>query len=103
MGTLILLPFYLWELGETGMMELSAASLGSIAYVGVVASVAAFFLWGKGVAALGAARAGLYLHLMPVFTSVLAFSLLGESIARGTMMGAPLVLLGIGMVSRSPH
>ena len=72
----------------------------SIGYIAVFASVIAFQLWLRGVAHLGPARAGQFLHLMPVFGAILAFVILGEVPTPIQIAGAVLVLSGLAVFER---
>jgi drug/metabolite transporter (DMT)-like permease len=78
----------------------SPAVLLSIGYIAVFASVIAFQLWLRGVARVGPARAGQFLHLMPVFGAVLAFVILGEVPTPMQIAGAILVLSGLAVFER---
>lgn len=73
---------------------------GGILYLGIGASVAAFCAWQAGVSRIGAARAGVFLHLVPVFTLVLGVLFLNEQLAWQKVIGVALVLLGV-MLSRT--
>ncbi len=57
-----------------------------------------FFI--RGVAILGANRAGLFINLVPIFGALLAVSILGESFRAYHMVGLALVLGGIAMAER---
>jgi len=78
------------------------ALAAGVAYIGVGASVVAFLCWNRGVALVGPARAGVYIHLMPVFGAVLGFLLLGESLQPYHALGAALVATGIVLTQRRP-
>lgn len=96
----LMLPLY-YLFAPTPLASLGSANvLLSIGYIALFSSVFAFLLWSRGVAALGPARAGQFVHLMPVFGPVLAFVLLGESPTAAQMAGAVLVLGGIALVER---
>jgi len=71
--------------------------MAGVAYVAVGSSVIAFYCWNRGVMSIGPARAGIYLHLMPVFGSVLAFLLLDETLEGYHLWGAALVFTGIAL------
>lgn len=79
------------------VVDWSVEVVAGVAYVALGASVAAFFCWNRGVQLIGPGRAGIYLHLMPVFGPLLAFLLLGESLAAYHLAGAVLVFTGIGL------
>lgn len=70
----------------------------ALAYIVVFPSALAFWLWGHGVARLGPARAGQFIHLMPVFGAVLAMAILGERIVAAQLAGAAIVFAGIAAV-----
>ena len=72
-----------------------AVSASAILYVALFASLAAYALWNAGVAAIGASHAGVFLHLMPAFGSVLAAVLLGESFRAFHAAGIALILAGV--------
>jgi drug/metabolite transporter (DMT)-like permease len=58
------------------------------------------WLWQIGVARLGASRAGLFLYIEPLATTVLAVPLLGESFTAFTAIGGSLVILGVWVAQR---
>jgi drug/metabolite transporter (DMT)-like permease len=67
----------------------------SLLYLGILALALAHWFWQEGIAAMGAARAGVYLYLEPVATTVLAIPLLHESFGIFTALGGCLVLGGV--------
>lgn len=94
-GLLWIAPFYAWELARGARLRLDAASAAAILYVALFASIAAYALWNAGVAAIGAGRAGAFLHLMPAFGAVLAAVLLGEAFRAFHAAGIALILAGV--------
>ena len=73
--------------------------MAAIAYVGIAASVLAFWCWNRGIAGVGASKAGLYLHLMPVFAALLAVAFLGERLYAYHGVGMALVATGLFLSS----
>ncbi len=94
-GVPILLPAYVWELSTGRGFEINVATVASLAYYGTFPSLAAYQCWNSGVAALGAQRAGLYVHLMPVFVALLSFLILGESLHVYHVPGIALIAAGL--------
>ncbi|HEY6097951.1 MAG TPA: DMT family transporter, partial [Anaeromyxobacter sp.] len=88
-------PFYALEVARGARLHLDAPTAASVAYVAIFASVLAYLLWNGGVAAIGASRAGVFLHLMPAFGSLLAVALLGESFRWFHGVGIALILAGV--------
>ena len=98
-GLIILTPFYLRELFTVGGFRVSAASLSTILYLALFASVLAFIFWNRAVRTIGANRAGPFIHLMPVFSTILAVIFLGETIQGYHLQGVGLIFAGIAMTS----
>lgn len=99
-GDLSVLPLYAVEsaLGEpmTWTWDIALA-IGAVA---LLSSVLAYVFWNRGVEALGAGVAGLFVHLMPVFGIILAWLVLGEHLALYHVAGIALILAGIYATSR---
>lgn len=99
-AVLTLLPFAAWEAAARSP-QLSLRVLGSDLYMGVGPSVLCYLLWSRGVAALGANRAGLFLYLIPVFGSLVSVLVLGEQPEPYLAVGFGMVLAGLGLANRS--
>ena len=94
-GTVFILPFYLWEVANLPAMRLSAEGIGMILYTAVFASVLAYLFWNRAVEIGGANLAGVMFNLTPVFVVILAVTLLGERPAWYQGAGLALIFLGI--------
>ena len=91
----ILVPFYMWELNTLGGFAVNTSSVLVIAYVALFASIAAFLCWNAGVHQVGANKAGLFIHLIPLFASVFSIAFLGESLKSYHFIGIIPILAGI--------
>lgn len=100
-GLIFLLPFYGWEVMTQAGPVWNLHSLLSLAYVSVVPSVLAYLLYNVCVDRLGPARAGLSIHLIPVFGAILSVLLLGEPLQWYHMAGMLLIFSGIICASLS--
>jgi len=94
-GLLWIAPFAAAEAWGGARVAWDGATAATLGYVGLMASVVAYAAWNQGVAELGSARAGAFIHLLPVFASLLAAVLLGESFHAFHAVGIGLVLLGV--------
>lgn len=99
-AVLMMLPLYLWQYSVDLHWLARPPVAGGVLYVAVFASIFAFLLWNRGVAEIGAGRAGMYLYLMPVFGALLSLVLLGEDVHAYQLAGGAFVLGGIGLVNR---
>ena len=91
----ILAPFYGWELSTLGGFAITPSSVLVIAYVALFASIAAFVCWNAGVHQMGANKAGLFIHLIPLFASIFSIAFLGESLKSYHFIGLVPILAGI--------
>jgi drug/metabolite transporter (DMT)-like permease len=98
-GLIALVPFYLMELSLGKVMVVSTTSVVTIIYVAVFASVLAFLFWNRAVSELGANVAGPFIHLMPVFSTILAVLFLGEEFTEIHAKAIVLIFSGIVLAS----
>ncbi len=101
-GLLFSLPFYFREFMVLGGFSLTPARLASLAYVAIFPSVLSFIFWNYSVDKVGANRAGIFIHLMPVFSIVLAILFLGEQLRGFHAFGMLLIFAGI-VLTTLPH
>jgi drug/metabolite transporter (DMT)-like permease len=94
-GVFFISPFYIWEIGTGKTMSFTPASMGSIIYVALFASVLAYIFWNKAVHTIGANKTGIFIHLMPVFSILLAMIFLDEKLRGYHIMGSILIFSGI--------
>jgi len=99
-GTLVLLPLYLWEVLTVAVMQVKLSSLLVIAYVIVFPSIVSYLCFNRGVELVGANRAGLFIHLMPVFGSLMAVLFLDETFKWYHGVGVILIGTGIYLATR---
>ena len=100
LGIIFLLPLYIWELAAGATLTLTLPVSLSFLYVALFPSIVAYFCWNRGVEVLGANRAGLFMNLIPVFTSILAILFLGETLQPFHIIGMALVFGGMVLFNR---
>jgi drug/metabolite transporter (DMT)-like permease len=94
-GTLGILPLYLWEVTSGVSMSFTPTTLLSVLYVAIFASILAYLFWNHAVEQVGPNRAGQFVHLIPVFGSLMSVVLLGERLWFYHLAGILLVAVGI--------
>lgn len=93
-------PFAVWEALSGFLLQPTAATLSSILYVAIFPSVLAIGAWNRGIELIGSNRAGLFLHLIPVYSAVLAGVFLGEVLGLFHVVGFLLILAGVWLAAR---
>ena len=99
-GTIVLAPFYAWETLLVRSVPLEFGTVGAVAYLAVFPSVLAFFCYNRAVQAVGANRAGVFIHLVPVFGIFMAVAFLGEKFSVTHLVGMGLIFAGIAIAAR---
>jgi drug/metabolite transporter (DMT)-like permease len=98
-GSMMILPFYIWEVMQGGRIEGGLPSWLAMAYIAVFPSFIAYLFFNRGIELIGPARAGQSWHLMPVFGSVLAVLFLGETFYVYHAIGIAMIGAGILLAS----
>ena len=69
-------------------------------YVVLFPGLASFIFWIKGVSLIGANRAGVFLHMMPILSAIMAIIIFNEKFMFYHMLGAIFILTGILLSNR---
>jgi len=102
-GVVVLLPFLGWEMAFVGTVTPDIRTLAIIATLILVPGIGAYATHGYITKHLGPSKGGLILYLSPVYTSLLAWLLLGERLAVYHWIGAALVLAGLYVATGKPR
>jgi drug/metabolite transporter (DMT)-like permease len=95
MGTLLLLPFYVWETNKTPAIVWNTDLFLAIIYLGLGASVICFWIWNVAIGKLGAARTILFGNLIPIFGTIGSVVFLHEQFTWVHIASMALVFAGI--------
>jgi len=79
---------------------LDAKSVATFAFICIFPSLLGYLFLNRGIELIGANRAAPFMHLVPVFGSVLAIVLLGERFELYHAVGYGLVFTGITVATR---
>jgi len=100
-GLFLLFPAYAWEILSTAWQAPNASSLLALVYLALFPSLLAYLFFNRGVELIGANRAGQFIHLMPVFGSMLAVAFLGEAVQIFHLVGLVFIATGITLATAS--
>jgi drug/metabolite transporter (DMT)-like permease len=98
-GSMMILPFHVWETAQGGRIEGGVPSWLAMAYIAVFPSFIAYLFFNRGIELIGATRAGQSWHLMPLFGSILAMLFLGETFYAYHAVGITMIGGGILLAS----
>ena len=100
LGTLILFPFYIWELNHYPTVTFSTELIFSVLYIGIGASVICFLIWNIAIGKLGAGRTALFGNLIPVFSSIEAAVILHENFTWVHITSMLIIFAGLLLANR---
>ena len=100
-GILGILPFYAWEALHTAPLHITHEIIASFIYVGIFPSVLAVWFYNYGVGKVGPARASLFIHLMPVFGTLMSVTFIGETFYFYHVLGITAIFSGIFLSTRN--
>jgi drug/metabolite transporter (DMT)-like permease len=99
-GLIFLFPQFLFEFYNHQIIRFSIPVFFITSYVVLFAGLASYILWNKAVVIVGPNKAGIFLHLMPVFSSFMAIFLLNEKLMNFHIIGATIIIIGIYLSSK---
>lgn len=99
LGLVTLLPWVVFEYFMGLQTNLNAKGFFAVVYSAIGSLLLAGAGWAYVVKRLGAARAGVTMHLMPGITALMAMPILGESPYWYHFAGITLILAGVGLSS----
>ena len=99
-GLVFLAPVYLIEMYLGNQIILGIPFLLTLTYVVFFPGLASFIFWIKGISIIGANRAGVFLHLMPIFGAIMAMIIFKEKFMYYHIFGAIFIIAGISLSNK---
>jgi drug/metabolite transporter (DMT)-like permease len=100
LGLIFLIPIYFIEMNLGHIIVLGLPFYLTLSYVVIFPGLLAFFFWIKGISIIGANRAGVFLHLMPIFGAIMAMIIFDEKFMYYHLFGAIFILAGITLSNK---
>ncbi|MEQ9866113.1 DMT family transporter [Pectobacterium aroidearum] len=92
-------PLWIWEQGVSASVHWSLPVVTAVIFLGLFPSFISYLLYGRCVEAIGAARAGLSIHLIPVFGVAISALFLNEPVHLYHLIGIGMILAGVSLAS----
>ena len=102
-GLLFLIPIYFFEYQLGFRIQLEKPFIMILSYVVLFPGLASFILWIKGISLIGANRSGVFLHLMPILSAIMAMIIFDEKFMLYHVLGATFILTGIILSNRKTN
>ena len=95
-GLITILPYYLLHPGlPEAAVLLRTEVIGNLLFLGLIASLACFWVWNAVIERLGAVATTNYVYINPISTIIIASIVLGETITPYFLTGSAMIITGM--------
>ena len=94
-GLIFLLPLFILDISQGKTIEISSNLFYILFYVAIFPSIGSYYCWAGAVSIIGANRAGIFLSLIPLFSTIMAIYFYKEQFQFFHLIGAILIILGL--------
>ena len=102
-GLVALAPAYAWEIAQGRVINVTPTAIAGIAYTGMLPAFVGYIFYNRAVGEVGASKASLFVHLMPVFGTLLSVIFLDEIPQIYHFFGMALIFIGIFLTTLRKH
>jgi drug/metabolite transporter (DMT)-like permease len=95
LGLMFLLPQFLYELSQGLTVKINTNLGYTLIYLALFPSIGSYYCWAGAVAIIGANRAGIFLSLIPFFSTLMAIFFFNEKFQFFHLIGSILIVLGL--------
>ena len=94
-GLIFLLPLFFIDIIQDKVVEINSNFFYILFYIALFPSIGSYYCWAGAVAIIGANRAGIFLSLIPLFSTIFAIILFNEKFLFFHLIGSILIILGL--------
>jgi drug/metabolite transporter (DMT)-like permease len=94
-GLIFLLPLFVLDLLQGKTIEMSSNLFYILIYIAIFPSIGSYYCWAGAVSIIGANRAGIFLSLIPLFSTIFAILFFNEKFLFFHFIGSVLIILGL--------
>jgi drug/metabolite transporter (DMT)-like permease len=94
-GLIFILPQFLYELSQGLTVKVNTNFFYTLIYLALFPSIGSYYCWAGAVAIIGANRAGIFLSLIPFFSTIMAIIFFNEQFQFFHLIGSILIILGL--------
>jgi len=99
-GLVTLIPQFLFEFSQGKTIIINDHLIYSLIYLAIFPSIGSYYCWAGAVSIIGANRAGIFLSLIPLFSTILAMIFFDEKFLFFHFIGSVLIILGLLLSNR---
>jgi len=94
-GLIFILPQFFYELTQGQIIKFDINLAYLLIFLALFPSIGSYYCWAGAVSIIGANRAGIFLSLIPLFSTIMAILFFKEKFQFFHLIGAILIILGL--------
>jgi len=94
-GLIFIFPQFIYELSQGQTIDFDMKLFYILIFLALFPSIGSYYCWAGAVSIIGANRAGIFLSLIPLFSTIMAISFYKEQFQFFHLIGAILIILGL--------
>ena len=94
-GLISVFPQFLYEISNGQIIKFDNNLVYTLIFLALFPSIGSYYCWAGAVSIIGANRAGIFLSLIPLFSTIMAIAFFKEQFQFFHLIGAILIVLGL--------
>ena len=94
-GLICVFPQFLYEFSQGQLIKIDINLFYTLIFLALFPSIGSYYCWAGAVSIIGANRAGIFLSLIPLFSTIMAIFFFNEQFKFYHSLGAILIVLGL--------
>ena len=95
LGLIFIFPQFLYEFSQGQFIKFDINLVYILIFLALFPSIGSYYSWAGAVSIIGANRAGIFLSLIPLFSTIMAIVFFNEQFQFFHLIGAILIILGL--------
>ena len=94
-GLIFIFPQFMFEFSQGQRINLNIELIYILIFLALFPSIGSYYCWAGAVSIIGANRAGIFLSLIPLFSTIMAIFFYNEQFKFFHLIGAILIIIGL--------
>ena len=94
-GLICVFPQFIYEYSQGQIIKIDNNLIYTLIFLALFPSIGSYYCWAGAVSIIGANRAGIFLSLIPLFSTIMAIYFYNEQFQFFHLIGAILIILGL--------
>ncbi len=99
-GLIFIFPQFIYEFSQGQFIKFDINLFYILIFLALFPSIGSYYCWAGAVSIIGANRAGIFLSLIPLFSTIMAITFFNEQFELFHLIGAVLIILGLFLSNR---